>query len=48
VSWLTREAKRIGLQAQIDNAENDALNAKAREVRAENIRRVALASRSRS
>lgn len=44
--FQVRQAQYLGHTAQIENAENVELNRKAREVRAENIRRVALAGRS--
>jgi hypothetical protein len=45
-NYQAREAQRLGVLTQLEQAENDELNRKAREVRAENIRRVALAGRS--
>ncbi len=46
-AYQAREAKRLGLSFELEcaeNAENQAIQAKARLVRAENIRRTALAA----
>lgn len=47
-TYQRNEAKRLGLSFELtcaENAENAAIQAKARIVRAENIRRTALAAR---
>ena len=46
-NWQQREAQAMGELSQSEALENEELNRKARAVRAENIRRVALANRNR-
>jgi hypothetical protein len=53
MSYATSEAKRIGLQRTIDASQKGSfsvalINSAARKLRAENIRRLALATRNRT
>lgn len=43
-NYQAREAKRLGLDREIDRAESSEWQRKAREIRAENLRRTAAAS----
>lgn len=42
--WVAREAARVGNNRALETATNDAVQKRAREIRAENLRRTAAAS----